>query len=80
MGRTENRLLRRSEMRSERYSGRLRWLALAGLPLLSDAVDRAGRLRVLSIEVSEEFDPLLASADADCRIYYLEGQPETDLN
>ena len=43
-------------------------------------VDRAGRLRVLSIEVSEEFDPLLASADADCRIYYLEGQPETDLN
>jgi len=50
------------------------------LPLLSDAVDRAGRLRVLSIEVSEEFDPLLASADADCRIYYLEGQPETDLN
>src|ERR1700758_2543788 len=38
-------------------------------------VDRAGRLRVLSIEVSEKFDPLLARADADCRIYYLQGQP-----
>ena len=62
-------------MRSERYSGCVRWLALAGLPLLSDAVDRAGRLRVLSIEVGEEFDLLLARAEADRRMYPYEGQP-----
>jgi hypothetical protein len=37
-------------------------------------------LRVLSIEVGEEFDLLLVSAEVDRRIYHLQGQPRNRSN
>jgi hypothetical protein len=51
-----------------------RW-PLPAAPPSRMPVDRAGRLPVLSIEVGEEFDLLLARAEADRRMYPYKGQP-----